>query len=148
MSVVLRRLLVWLSDCARHLDQRDKPDTRALRRLTLQKPLDECLYSNRNARLSQSLGFYDGDDLFVGALQIVVDHHVIVLGPSFDFTTRVVEPRGDGCRGILSAPVKPRSQFLHRRRQDKNAHDIGAQSIAHLLRALPVDIEEHVPALR
>src|SRR3546814_10112293 len=42
------------------------------------------------------------------------------------------------------APQTP-LQFLHRRRQDEDAHDIAARNLVQLLRALPVDVEQHVP---
>jgi hypothetical protein len=42
--------------------------------------------------------------------------------------------------------VQPGSEFLHRRRQDEDRDHIGAHLFLQLLRALPVDVEQHVAA--
>ena len=48
---------------------------------------------------------------------------------------------------VVCAPSgEPAAQLLDRRRQDEHAHDIAAGLLVKLLRALPVDVEQHVPA--
>ena len=48
---------------------------------------------------------------------------------------------------ILGPPLEPCAQFPHRGRQDEDGDDVVAEPLAHLLRALPVDVEQHVASL-
>ena len=50
--------------------------------------------------------------------------------------------------GILRAACAGALQLGGRRRQDEDADDIGRRLLAQLLGALPVDVEQHVPARR
>ena len=65
-----------------------------------------------------------------------------------DLSSGALHSGGDDLGAVGRAAHKPLVQFLHRRRQDENADDIAAGDLEKLLRALPVNIEQHILAGR
>ena len=59
-----------------------------------------------------------------------------------------VHPSKDHLLGVLRTGVQPPLQVSRRRRQYEYADDIGPRLLAQLLRALPVDVEQHVLSRR
>src|SRR3546814_13092841 len=53
---------------------------------------------------------------------------------------------GDHLVAVGIARAQAALQLFHRRRQDEDAYDVGPRFLIELLRALPVDIEQHILA--
>ncbi len=81
-------------------------------------------------------------------LEFAVDEHVVVLGPMGDVGRDLGEalcgppPRSPARDGAAAL------ELLGRGRQDEDADHVVAGDLAQLLRALPVDVEQHVAAGR
>src|SRR5438309_10549300 len=89
---------------------------------------------------------YAADDLqHLGdrAVQVVVDHDVVVVGREGHLLLRDHLPR----RALLGALGFPQSgapdELLHRRRREKDEGGV-AEAGPHLLRAFDVDLQDHI----
>ena len=63
-----------------------------------------------------------------------------------DFCGGAAHPPQYHLFAIGRAGAQTALQLGHRWREDEDAHDIAARALIKLLRALPVDVEQHVPA--
>ena len=82
-----------------------------------------------------------------GPFELVIDHHVLELVVVRHVRNRLRQSPRDGL-GVVRAPLaQPLFQGRARGRQDEDAGAVRARA-AHLARALPVDLEEHVLAGR
>ena len=64
-----------------------------------------------------------------------------------DLLRRAAHPEVDHLLAVGAAIVEASFQLGHRRRQDEDPHEIGAEGIFELLGALPVDVEQDVAAV-
>src|SRR3546814_3141864 len=80
---------------------------------------------------------------------MIVDQHIVIAVPVADLVRGALHPRGDHFVAVGVAAAQAPFEFLHRRRQDEDAHDVGAGLLIKLLRALPIDrSEEHTSELQ
>ena len=63
-----------------------------------------------------------------------------------DFARGAAHPAGDDVLAVGRAVVETAGEFGDRGREDEDAHQILAHRRVKLLRALPVDVEQHVAA--
>jgi len=78
-----------------------------------------------------------------GALEVVVDHHVIQLWPVPHVGGGVLQPALDHVFRVGAAAAQPAFELRARGRQYEDRTAFG-QRAAYLLRALPVDLEDQV----
>src|SRR6266581_206332 len=84
-----------------------------------------------------------------GFFKLLVYNNIVELGDVTDFLARVAQAPLDRFFRVLSPPAQPPLELLEDRgrRNDEDAHRVGKR-LAHLPRALPVDFEHDVQALR
>ena len=92
----------------------------------------------------EALGLQDRLHLGEGFADVVVDHDVVVLGPVAHLVAGATHPLSDDLVGVLRTRVQPLLEIAGRGRQDEHADDVGPRFLAQLLRALPVDVEQHI----
>ena len=85
-------------------------------------------------------------DIRIGPLEIVIDNHIIIGCPALDFIAGIIKAFGNHLRGVLIAPFQPVLKLGHGRGQNENSHHILSGFGAHLLCALIINIEQHIPA--
>ena len=78
--------------------------------------------------------------------KLAVDDHVVEVPPVRHLEGRFPEPARDRLIAVAAALAQPGLQLGARRRQDEKLHRLG-QVLTHLIRALPVDLEDEVTAL-
>src|SRR5262245_61348504 len=83
--------------------------------------------------------------LALGDFEVFVNYSVFELAGVAEFLAGVRQPALDDGLGVLAAGAHAPLELLHGGRQDKNTHAIRVEP-AHLLRALPVDLEQQVVA--
>src|SRR5437868_9198406 len=88
----------------------------------------------------------DLSDLGHGALDVVVGHHVLVLVHVPHLALGDLSARGHVLPRLAAALLLPVLELLFRRGDDEDEQGVGHQA-AHLLRALDVDLQQHVAAL-
>src|SRR5262249_7141373 len=81
-----------------------------------------------------------------GVALVAIDDDVIVFRPMAHFVTGFGHARSDHRLAVLRPALEPAFQLFRRRRQDEDADKIGRGCPAELLRALPIDIEQHIAA--
>jgi hypothetical protein len=84
----------------------------------------------------------------VGLAEVLVDDHVVVFRPPIDLDPRIGETLRDRLGRILRPPHEPGFQLAHAGGQDEHGYDVLGQLLAHLARALVIDVEDHVLAGR
>ena len=94
-----------------------------------------------------ALGVQDGADFLQGGLQIVIDHDIVIFRPVADFVVGPGHALGHYLFCILGPDAQAALELGMAGRQHKNAHQIATRLLAQLLRALPIDVEQHVTAL-
>ena len=93
------------------------------------------------------LRFEDCTQLRQAGVEIIVDQYVIVLAPMAHLVGGTVHAIADRLLAVGAAGSQAALQLHQRRRQDVDADDILRIARLQLLRALPVDVEQHVTAL-
>src|SRR5437868_8126921 len=91
----------------------------------------------------RALGLDDLGELTPCGFEVFVNYTVFELALVLEFLARIVEPPPDHRVGILSPGTHAPLELLDRGRQDEDADARGVE-LAHLLRALPVDLENEV----
>src|ERR1043165_6786547 len=76
--------------------------------------------------------------------EVTIDQHVVVLVPVRDLLRGIAQAARDLLAGAFPAPLEAGLKLGRRRRQHEDAHHIAAHLAVKLLRALPVDVEQHV----
>src|SRR3954453_13047545 len=97
------------------------------------------------ARRLQPLGLEDVVDELAAFLRVVVDQHIIIFGPMAYLGRGAVHAAADHLPAVGAARAKAALELGHRGRQDEDADDVRID-LLQLLRALPVDVEQHVAA--
>src|SRR3546814_6435118 len=85
-------------------------------------------------RSLQPLGAQDRANLVETAFDMIVDQHIVIAVPVADLVRGALHPRGDHFVAVGVAAAQAPFEFLHRRRQDEDAHDVGAGLLIKLLR--------------
>src|SRR6266852_2919096 len=88
---------------------------------------------------------YDLGELPPGSIEVFVNYSVFELAGTQQFLARVFHPAPDDGVRILAPGAHAPLELLDRRRQDEDADAVGKQ-LAHLARALPVDLENKILA--
>src|SRR5262245_9786410 len=92
------------------------------------------------SRLAQALGSDDRLQILLGGLEVFVNYNIIELGRVRHFFFGTRHAAANDLVGVLSARAHAPFEFRDGGRQDEDADRFG-QEPAHLLRALPVDLE-------
>src|SRR5690348_16776285 len=85
----------------------------------------------------------DVRQLSPGGFEVFVNYTVLELVGVLELLARILQPAADHGLGILAAMAHPARELLDGRRHDEDAYAIGLEP-AHLLRTLPVDLEDQV----
>src|SRR5579859_7462920 len=85
--------------------------------------------------------------LLPGDIEVFVNYSVFELSGVGQLLARVLRAAADDGVGILPARAHPPLELFQGGRQDENAHAVRVE-LAHLSRALPVDLENYVCAPR
>ena len=96
----------------------------------------------------QPLGMIDVGQLGIGMVEIVIDDHIVVLGPHADLAIGAGQAAFDDLHSVLGAGDQPAAQIGHRRRQDEDPHHIARRLLGHAHGALPIDVEKYITPLR
>ena len=89
----------------------------------------------------------NGADVPQTPIDVLVDEDVVVFGPMAHFVGGFLHPATHHVFRILGAREQSTLQFFQGWRKDEYTGDVLAGGFLQLLRPLPVDIEEDVPAL-
>src|SRR5438552_10352708 len=93
----------------------------------------------------RALELDDSRELALCGFEVFVNYSVFELLGMRSFLARIVEPAADDGVRILAAGAHAPLELLDRGRQDEDADALGIEP-AHLLRALPVDLQNQVVA--
>ncbi|KAG1456627.1 hypothetical protein G6F57_015056 [Rhizopus arrhizus] len=110
-----------------------------------QQGLDQAGVADLLGLPAQAAGGEDGAQLVDGGVEHLVDDHVVELVEVQHLVTRRAQALGDDRLAVLAALAHAVLQRLLGRRQDEHG-DRARHQLAHLLRALPVDFQQHVLA--
>ena len=94
----------------------------------------------------QALSGDNRPDVGEAGIHVLVDQHIIVLGPMADLARRPLHAIGDHLLRIGVASAQAPLELGHRRRQDENPHQILTHRRVELLGPLPVDVEQDIAA--
>src|SRR3977135_540055 len=97
----------------------------------------------------QSGGAYDGCKVLPGFFKLFVYYNIVELGDVADFLAGGAQSQLNPLFAVLPAPAQPALELLQDRGRgkDEDSHRVG-KGLSHLLRALPVDFEHDVQAVR
>src|SRR5690554_2395316 len=96
-------------------------------------------------RITQPRGADDRNEVADGVLQYVIQYNVVELRHMAHLAARAQQAPGDHVLAVGAAPAQALLQHIERGRQHEHPHGL-RKRLAHLLRALPVDLQQDVVA--
>src|SRR5262249_11451814 len=96
----------------------------------------------------ESLGSQNRPQPREAFVEITVDQDVVILRPVRNFVGSIAQATRNRLVGVLGASFEAGLELAGRWRQHEYADDVVAHFLIELLRALPVDVEQHVASRR